>query len=138
MKNIEYFDLYTAEVLATLYMEFPRRCTLTCEEITKKKNSMDSMTYHKENDICGDTIRWLQESGYLIYKEDRMFVFERCVLSAKGLEVLKQSPKSLQPQEGYGEMLVDVTGREAKDATRKLVNQLLSTGMDMMVKGVIL
>ncbi len=137
LKNIEYFDIYTAEILVKLYSEFPCRCRVSCEEITGKVNDMDTMTYYKENDICSDTVRWLFESGYLIYKEDRTLFFDGCVLSAKGLEVLKQSPKSLTPQQGYGEKLVEATGREAKETTRKLVNQLLSTGVDMMIKGVL-
>jgi len=138
LKNIEYFDLYTAKILAKLYEVFPKRICLECEDITEKHDDLDSMTYRPENEICEDTVRWLKDSGYIIYTDESLGCFDGCVLSSKGLEILKQQPKSLKSQEGYGEKLLSISKKGTKQVISQTVNALLRQGVELAIKGQVL
>ncbi|MOA26170.1 hypothetical protein D3C78_1469440 [compost metagenome] len=53
---------------------------------------------------------------------------QRCTLTAKGLEVLKATPASLQTGPSLGEQLVDASKSGTKELVRGAVGEALSLG----------
>ncbi len=131
MKNIDYFNEYTAKIFAKLYQEFPRRCSIEISKITGKDNRNK-----KETELCTDTLYWLREHGYIIY-DDKDKILDgdivSCVLSDKGLAVLNQVPESLNAEQSYGDKLIDAVQNGALDSIKSTVSSLLSTGLKMAI-----
>jgi len=126
MKNIEMFDLYVGRIFAKLYEAFPLRVDVdVCVECGKEIDQQE-LYIPKECEIYYDTLVWLEKSGFLhIDRENRPYGFGGVVLSAKGLELLKSTPKSVKHQDGIGEKIRDLVVQGRDEALRKSVNELL-------------
>ena len=80
----------------------------------------------KETEIARTTIEWLDDTGYLRAENaSPPFGYRSCVLSARGLELLKATPQSLRLRETLGDKLVRLVAEGsmdlAKDAVRAAV-----------------
>jgi len=128
MNNIALFDLYVGKILAKLYNTFPLKVEIDVCEMTGLSIDEESMNIPKECQIFNDTMEWLHESGYLYYQQSYPYAFSRVVLSAKGLEVLKSTPQSLQQKDGIGETLRDAVAHGKNELIRLSVNTILSHG----------
>lgn len=136
MKNIEQFDLYVGKTLAKLYENFPLKLDLDICELVGVELDRNAVDVPRECHICFDSIEWLYESGYISreYTDAPLGVY-RTVLSARGLELLKSTPKSLTPKDGIGEQIRDLVRQGKDQALRQSVNLVLSQGARMFAKG---
>jgi len=131
LKNIELFDLYVGKTFVKLYESFPLRCELDICEMTDKEFDEETLKTPKECDIYRDTVIWLSESGYINYDAQHEYGFRGVVLSAKGLELLKAIPESMQRKTGIGEKLSFIAKNGGDEALKQTVNAMLSMGLKM-------
>ncbi len=137
MKNIETFDKMVGYVFSELYESFP-----ICLEI-KANPFLKKIEMHSEKNelILSETLFWLRESGFITFKSpieksiskmDGVIphpLFSCVVLTAKGLEILKKIPKSVDEEKGIGEEIIDAVKIGAKDRISQLVSSALSIAM---------
>lgn len=131
--NIERFDEITGQVLGALYERFPVPHRLLIADFVQEGYSMnDHLGIEVPNDAGKfflASVTWLADSGYLKYREQAHGMgFLESVLTAKGLEVLKATPASLQTGPSLGEKLVDASKGGAKEVLRGVVGEVLSMG----------
>lgn len=132
LKNIELFDLYVGKIFVKLYENFPLRIDISpCKMIGKEINE-DTLEAPKECDIFIDTMIWLEESGYIKYSsQEGNHYFLKVVLTAKGLELLKAVPPSVETKKGIGERLTTLSKIGSEEAIKEAVNIMLSMGVKM-------
>ena len=132
-RNIELFDEYVARILSRLYEQFPVKCPLDVREITGHTDTDEYGAIvapdgraSKEAEIAYATIEWLAETGYLRADDaSPPYGYRSCVLSARGLELLKATPQSVRVTETLGDKLVRLVAEGsmelAKDAARAAI-----------------
>ncbi len=85
MENIEKFNKLTAQILTTLYEDFPVKVDITPEEFIKDETRKDRRFFI-------NTVMWLAENGYISYGFlDDYGNFFDTVLTEKGLIVLNST-----------------------------------------------
>lgn len=131
--NIERFDEITGQVLGALYEQFPVPRRLFIKDFVQDGYTMDDQLGMEIPNDTGDfvlaSIAWLADAGYLRYYEEvHGMGFLASVLTAKGLEVLKATPASLQVGPSLGEKLVDASKGGTKEVLRGVVGEVLSMG----------
>ncbi|HEQ0036017.1 TPA: hypothetical protein VDW68_005844, partial [Pseudomonas aeruginosa] len=131
--NIERFDEITGLVLGKLYENFPVPIYLLVKNFVddgyKMNEALGVETITKDGEFLLASISWLASSGYLLYEERIHHQgFRGAVLTAKGLEVLKAMPASLQVGPSLGEKLVVASKGGTKEVLRGVVSEVLSMG----------
>ncbi|MDD0973804.1 hypothetical protein [Pseudomonas fontis] len=136
VSNIQQFDEITGRVLGTLYENFPVPKSLRIKQFVE-----DGFIYDErvQVDVPSESgmffmacIDWLAEAGYLRFRSKaHNDGFVEAVLTAKGLEVLKAIPESLQTGPSLGDQLVDATKSGAKSLLGSIAGQALSIGVHM-------
>ena len=125
--NIALFDQYVAQIFGRLYEHFPipialDACQLTghhdVDEYARPIDAQGSLSQPFQ--VCKATIDWLIESGHLRVKDGNTYGYTDCVLTAKGLEVLKSVPDSVQVKTALGEKLVAALQRGATEIATEL------------------
>ncbi|KMT53562.1 hypothetical protein [Pseudomonas fildesensis] len=129
--NIERFDELTGKIFGALYASFPIRIHLQsrhfiAEHIFDNPHAQDPVR-RQEINMFYATVRWLSDAGYLTYRESSGAI-EDAVLTAKGLEVLKATPSSLDAGPSIGERLSTAGKEEGKELFRGLVTEALGLG----------
>ncbi|PTT02208.1 hypothetical protein [Pseudomonas sp. HMWF006] len=132
--NIKKFDELTGQILGVLYEGFPVPRPLLLGDLMPGGISFDERigfdVPNKHGEFLFASIEWLAESGYLRYKQKiHATGYTDCVLTAKGLEVLKATPDSLSTESSLGEQLVDASKIGAKSLVGDLAGQVLSIGV---------
>jgi hypothetical protein len=132
--NIKRFDELTGQILGVLYESFPVPRHLLLKELIPDGFSFDNFLGMEIPNESGEflfaCIDWLAESGYLRFKDMVQATgYTECVLTAKGLEVLKATPDSLSTKSSLGDQLVDATKAGAKGLIGDLAGQALSIGV---------
>jgi hypothetical protein len=137
--NIERFDLVTGAVFAFLYESFPEPVILDpihyLEQIAPDGQDPDVREEQKFGAIefFGHTIHWLARTGYLTHDtriRSDLSIFEDCVLTAKGLEVLKALPDSITGKT-LGSQLQDAAKNGLMDSVKSLTGKALGIGASM-------
>lgn len=83
-----------------------------------------------------NSVRWLADSGYLLAGQFREpFFVDDVTLSAKGLELLKCVPSSVDPSASFGDELRTMARSSGQDAMSGLVSTALTTGFRLLVPG---
>ncbi|MDD3770490.1 MAG: hypothetical protein PHV10_07785 [Sulfuricurvum sp.] len=131
LKNIELFDLYVGKIFVELYEHFPIRTTLSPCDMTGMEVDEEALDHPKQCYIFHDTMVWLQESGYVKYAKGDIYAFHDVVLTARGLELLKAVPDSVQSKSGIGDKLSFIAKKGGDEALKNMVNTLLSMGVRM-------
>ncbi|QKF64519.1 hypothetical protein [Campylobacter corcagiensis] len=116
MQNIELFDLYVGKVLTKLYESFPIKC-----EIYYKSDFLEV-----DENIMRGTLIWLKDSEFIKYDAimPNSDLVTGAILSLKGLELLKQKPKTFQ--KSLGESLKVLANKGLDSAISKISNDILS------------
>ncbi|OLS63742.1 hypothetical protein [Pseudomonas putida] len=131
--NIQQFDEITGQVLGLLYEKFPVPHSLMIREIAPNGLAMDDFLCAEVPNEVGKfflaSVEWLAGAGYLNVGDVAYNAgFLDVVLTAKGLEVLKATPASLQTGPSFGEKLADASKGGAKEILRGVVSEVLSLG----------
>ena len=135
MSNIQLFDEFAAEILADLYESFPVRIPLNALKLTgdgvpnrcdRSRNGSGQPLLRRE--VCLATIDWLVGEGYIVAGDRGQHGPLDCVLSAKGLTLLRSAPKTLKGKEAVGERLVSAFRAEAPQLATEVVRSALIAG----------
>lgn len=126
MTNIEKFDLYVGKILALLYEEFPVRKNI---RYLSDFGDVDVRVF-------ASTIEWLIDSEFIECRhytiDDDLIVGAR--LTLKGLELLKQKPKSLQSGKSFGESLKEYAKKGIDAGISTTANEILSSSFAFVSK----
>ncbi len=105
MDNIERFNVLAGVTFSLLYESFPipRNLDLSqdyeCKDVVQKaiRRVVLSGPEQDKVDFIYATVRWLRQTGYIAFEEERKFPlgFKGVILTAKGLEVLNAVPTTL-------------------------------------------
>lgn len=76
-------------------------------------------------------VEWLVESGYISATPHRFDGFSDAVLTAKGLEVLKLRPSSLNSS--FGDELMQASKSGTREVIKDVTSSLLSTGITFLL-----
>ncbi len=140
--NMERFDQLTGAVFAHLYDAFPEPVPLDAFSFLDKiaPDGQEADAQHEQAFNAPEffvyTVRWLAETGYLTHRkhsEQIPLTFEECVLTAKGLEVLKSVPASISTSESIGQSLQKAAKNGALDTVKQLASEALSTGVHLAI-----
>jgi hypothetical protein len=132
--NIKRFDEVTGLVLGALYESFPIPRPLFAGSFQSDSDSrddvVDSGTPHDAEAFFFACVEWLAEAGYLRFADIQQTLgYHNCVLTAKGLEVLKAMPDSLSTGPTLGEQLVDAAKSGVKGAVGSAAGKVFSLGV---------
>lgn len=146
--NIERFDEITGKIFAHLYQHFPVPTHLEPEiaGVTMQKRVSDPVTeegyggvqdlteIERETvDFFVHSAKWLAKAGYIDILISSSTGFIDVTLTAKGLEVLKATPKSLENSETLGQQLIAATKGGFADQIRDLTTSVLKRGVALAV-----
>lgn len=142
MNNIKLFDAYTAEIFKILYENFP-----VCKDIKPHEivNRIEAGNQERpigdipvaERQICSSALHWLRDNNLIsVYAPNKKTftasndvsmdeLFTCVVLTAKGLAVLKQVPKSIQTGVSLGEEISDAVKKGMISKASELVGVAL-------------
>lgn len=132
VSNIEKFDDIASRIFAELYQSFPLPKTLSTDDYLDNETQWDE-TFQEEFLIdCGElfaaTVTWLMNAGYFTAVFSRSDQVEGAVLTAKGLEVLRAFPSSLQSGPSIGERLAGAAKAGGAETMRGLLSEALGIG----------
>ena len=83
----------------------------------------------KAFDVCMATIEWLIDTGYIDCKERDQYGYSRCALTARGLEILKAVPESVQAQETIGDKLFYLIRKGSIELAKEAAKAAIRAGM---------
>lgn len=148
--NFERFDTIVMLALAELYTRFPVRQDLASSTfiVTKDGEHIDGLSpeaegrlfvedlylkdpYFKRKEFAFESLRWLVDAGYLHGTPVAYDGINDAVLTAKGLEVLKATPDSLQGS--LGERLVEAVKADSREVGRSVLGQILGLGAGLFL-----
>lgn len=142
-KNIELFDEYTAKIFTKLYQTFPvPQDFIIVDFIARGEVNDFGMIVDKKDEasshlnvssahanVAWHTFTWLKETGFIkIEGEHHSLSLSGIVLTAKGLEVLKATPESLQPSKRIGDALIGLLKQGATESASQLIGQAIKLG----------
>ncbi|HDT5729266.1 TPA: hypothetical protein QHI28_000169 [Enterobacter roggenkampii] len=130
--NIDQFDEVTGRIFADLYCSFPEPFEIQTENYEEPLvNSEDAVAEVIARDyqrrFVASTVSWLIESGFISVSSSTPYAFYNAVLTAKGLECLKNTPDSLSPS--AGKQLNDAVRSGSFEVLKNITNQVLSVGV---------
>jgi len=142
-KNIELFDEYTAKIFARLYSTFPIPQDFSMIDFIERGEINDyGIIVDKESEaiahinvaeahanVAWHTFIWLKETGFIKIEGEHAYLsFSGIALTAKGLEVLKATPESVQPRSRIGDVLIGLLKQGGTEAAKQLVGQAIKLG----------
>lgn len=147
LSNIERFDYIVVQALAELYGRFPVRGALLANRfiLSDDGQPIEALSPQDEQELGFDdpghfyfvqkafafeTLRWLVEAGYVSGEPKGEAYIIDAVLTAKGLEVLRAVPDSLQSS--LGEQIQAAAKGGAGEAVRALIGQVVGLGVGLV------
>lgn len=105
MRNIEIFNLITAEIFARSYAVFPNEIKILSDEIALSvkeyyPEDLQLEILNEARESVFSTVDWLGRSGYIFVKDQHDIGFGRVTLTPKTLSLLNKIPSSLQHSMG--------------------------------------
>lgn len=146
--NIERFDEITGMVFAHLYQSFPIPTDLGAEFIglnispvttIPEKGAPYGGVYdlsaeeRKNFDIFIHSLHWLSKAGYIDVSDSGSTTFYGVTLTAKGLEILKATPSSLDNAPSIGQQLITAAKGGLVDQLKSLTASALKRGVALAV-----
>lgn len=138
VSNIERFDEVTGLIFATLYKAFPLPTELSPMQfggtnLYEPASDGFGTVQNEDAHFFVASLDWLCSAGYLsVGSQFDDGTYLDCILTAKGLEVLKAVPESLQTGPSLGEKLVAASKSGTKEVVRGVVTEALSIGARMI------
>jgi len=136
--NIERFDHVAGRVFGHLYEHFPVPCYITAklvfDEVTTFDEHLGMEIPNESAEFFAACVSWLHRAGYIEYREwnHALASFSQVILTAKGLEVLKALPASLQASQSIGEHLMEASKTGSTEVFKSAVAEALSLGVRIL------
>jgi hypothetical protein len=135
-QNIKRFDEYTGQIFAYLYQSFPVPTEIIPREFVEQEpidlDTGEVGDIDKEIRIFSATAKWLVMSGYIHCREEKLSYLRYAVLTAKGLEILKRTPSSVDGGPSFGDRLSKAAKEEGRETMRSLVSEVLGLGAKLI------
>lgn len=146
--NIERFDEITGKVFAHLYQSFPIPTSMGAEFVGVKISSVTCIPHtgvpyggiydlsaeeRKTFDFFIHSVNWLAKAGYIDVSSSGSTTFYDVTLTAKGLEVLKATPSSLDNTPSIGQQLITAAKGGFVDQLQSLTASALKRGVALAV-----
>lgn len=133
--NMERFDQLTGALFAHLYENFPEPVLLEARPFLSiiapdgQDRETQSVQAFNAPEFFLHTVRWLARTDYLTYQVQPhdQYLIRDCVLTAKGLEVLKAIPDSLSG-ESLGSQIQEAAKAGLMDTVKALAGKALGAG----------
>jgi hypothetical protein len=133
--HIERFDELVGRLLSELYTAFPLPRNLFCSDWQAHINAA-GLSEIDDFNPCADearfftaSVKWLGNAGLIQHGEVLAGTAHDCVLTAKGLEILKATPVSLEG--ALGDRLIEAVKSDSIGTLRQLAGQALSYGVSL-------
>nr|VFK67713.1 MAG: hypothetical protein BECKUNK1418G_GA0071005_11596 [Candidatus Kentron sp. UNK]VFK73045.1 MAG: hypothetical protein BECKUNK1418H_GA0071006_11596 [Candidatus Kentron sp. UNK] len=78
------------------------------------------------------TIEWLRDAGYIDCGKKCLFGYQDCVLTARGLEMLKSVPESVQTKKPIGDRLVALLKEKSMALAMETAKTAISAGIGLL------
>lgn len=137
--NIEMFDEYVSKILGQLYRSFPIPGFLDGLKLSGDEELDDfgmvlgaNGQQSKGFEVCVATIVWLREEGLISTKDGNGYGYSECVLTAKGLAVLKSTPESLKSKASLGDALVAALRTGSRGAAAEMGKVAVDIGAGLL------
>ena len=115
----ERVNQWIANILSSLYENFPKRIILIPSQIDKNADLQTQMA-------ISDLIIWLSEERIIRFQErDISGNFLNCTLTMKGFMILNQIPQALEENTTLGEKLSKILKEGSINALNQTVNLLI-------------
>ncbi|MBL3588996.1 MAG: hypothetical protein JMN24_04265 [gamma proteobacterium endosymbiont of Lamellibrachia anaximandri] len=72
------------------------------------------------------------DTGYIDTQSSNQYGFSQCALTARGLETLKSTPKSVQINETIGEKIVYALRTDSMEAATEAAKAAISAGISVI------
>ncbi len=135
-QNIKRFDEYTGQIFAYLYQSFPVPTSIVPREFVVRETidlpTDEAADIDEEIRIFFATAKWLVMSGYIHCREEKLSYLRYAVLTAKGLEILKCTPSSVEGGPSFGDRLSKAAKEEGRETMRSLVSEVLGLGAKLI------
>lgn len=140
VSNIDKFNELTGKVLGELYLNFPLPLNLAAEQFVgsavewSEERQMDLPS--KDAEFFFATTGWLINAGYInggLYSHTQV---SDAVLTAKGLDVLNATPRSLTHAHSLREQLAEIAREGGKESFKGLLAEELITGAKIIAPAV--
>lgn len=155
-ENIQEFNLIVATLFNDLYLAFPRRITVLPAKylgfklseqqdgdpsgiiVVSLSDSSESRLPYKKLDVVTDCIKWLEQTGYIYIEQSNYYhSISGVTLTAKGLEILKAVPSTIDSSQSIGEQLHEAVESGGKQAASNIVSTALTAGYSLLVQAAI-
>ena len=142
VSNIDKFNDLTGKVLSELYLSFPVPSHLTAEQFVgsavawNEDRQMDLPSKDAEFFIA--TAEWLIGAGYINGAVTAYTHVSDAVLTAKGLDTLNATPRSLTHAHSLREQLAEIAREGSKESFKGLLAEELITGAKFIAPAVAL
>lgn len=136
--NIMKFDRMTGAIFGFLYKSFPLKVDLVDSKFSgmlvldEEEDLIDQVI--NANEFFHATLDWLEFSGYIasLGWADNDSRLSGCVLTAKGLEALKATPKQLGGAT-IGSKILEATAAGTKKVVGDLSSQAIGVAVGLLV-----
>ena len=136
--NIELFNGVAGRLFALLYEKFPFYTDVDASSLSSELVDKDDYDGAWDvSDLADATVKWLAAAGYIWLKEPEEFGDPySAVLSPKGFEVLKATPKVIGEGKALGEKIMELSKDKLSSGLTKLVEVAISEGFKLMLTGI--
>jgi hypothetical protein len=140
VSNIDKFNELTGKVLGELYLNFPVPLNLTAERFVdsavewSEERQMDIPS--KDAQFFIATTGWLINAGYINGGVSSYTHVSDAVLTAKGLDILNATPRSLTHAHSLREQLAEIAREGSKESFKGLLAEELITGAKIIAPAV--
>jgi hypothetical protein len=136
--NIELFNGVAGRLFAILYERFPFYTDVEASSLSSELVDKDDYDGAWDvSDLADATVKWLAAAGYIWLKEPEQFGDGySAVLSPKGFEVLKATPKVIGEGKTLGEKIKELSKDKLNSGFTKLVEVAISEGFKLMLTGI--
>jgi hypothetical protein len=136
--NIELFNGVAGKLFGLLYEKFPFYADVDPASLSEDLVDKDNYEGAWElSELAEATVKWLAAAGYIWLKEPEAFGEPySAVLSPKGFEVLKATPKVIGEGKTLGEKIMELSKDKLNSGFTKLVEVAISEGFKLMLTGI--
>jgi hypothetical protein len=136
--NVELFNGIAGRLFALLYEKFPFYTEIDIGSLSTELVDKDDYDgAWNMSALAEATVKWLAAAGHIWLKEPEGFGAPyTAVLSPKGFEVLKATPKAIGEGKALGEKIKELSKEKLSASLTKLVELAISEGFKLMLTGI--
>ena len=136
MRNIDFFNLYVAEVLGICYESFPVRVEIKYDDLAysvfkRYSSGTDEELFfnaQESSELAIASLDWLTEAGYLWVGNKIYGSVTGVTLTPKSLELLNAIPQSIENKDSVGTVLANESKSLGRETVLSIIQSVLAEG----------